>query len=172
MTPAARHTDPAHADTVQTELTDRFIGVTTEWVQQLIRMNSLVAAELGLIPTDLHCLHVLQQRGPETSGTLGECVGLSAGAATRMIDRLESAGFVVRERGGADRRRVTVSATAEGLQRAGASYGGLTERTRADLADFTAEERQVIVRFVETSLRSVEAEATALAERGAPAGSA
>ncbi|WP_207892957.1 MarR family winged helix-turn-helix transcriptional regulator [Micromonospora sp. MW-13] len=151
------------------ELTDRFIGAITDWVQQLIRMNTLVATDLGLIPTDLHCLHVLQQDGPMTTGKLGEHVGLSAGAASRMIDRLESAGFVTRARDVADRRKVTVATTPAGLERAGTAYGGLTERTRRDLASFTSDELQVIIRFVELSLRSVESEASALATRGTPA---
>lgn len=150
---------------VEAELSDRVIGTITEWVQQLIRMNSLVAADFGLISTDLHCLHVLQQEGPTTTGKLGERVGLSAGAASRMIDRLETAQLVARSRDGADRRKVTVATTTAGLERASAAYGGLTERTREDLAAFTPEELQVIVRFVESSSRSVETETTALAER-------
>lgn len=150
---------------VEEELADRFIHAITEWVQQLIRMNSLVATDLGLISTDLHCLHVLQQGGAMTTGKLGELVGLSAGAASRMIDRLESAGFVTRARDGADRRKVAVSATSAGLERAAASYGGLTERTRRDLANFTADELRAIVQFVELSLRGVETEAIELAER-------
>lgn len=157
---------------VEEDSTDRFIGAITDWVQQLVRMNTLVATELGLIPTDLHCLHVLQQDGPMTTGRLGEHVGLSAGAASRMIDRLESAGFVTRTRDVADRRKVTVATTLAGLERAGAAYGGLTERTRQDLASFAPDDVQMIIRFVELSLRSVESEASALAARGTPAGRA
>ncbi|SMX77816.1 DNA-binding transcriptional regulator, MarR family [Brevibacterium aurantiacum] len=142
---------------------DRLIDAITDWVQQLIRMNALVAAGSDLIPTDLHCLHVLQQTGPTTTGKLGEQVGLSAGAASRMIDRLESTGFVERSRDISDRRKVTVSATVSGLQRAGAAYGGLTARTRQDLEGFSASELDVLMRFVAQSVRSVEAAATSLA---------
>ncbi|MFN3601916.1 MAG: MarR family winged helix-turn-helix transcriptional regulator [Dietzia sp.] len=142
---------------------DRLIDAITEWVQQLIRMNALVAADSGLVPTDLHCLHVLQQTGPTTAGKLGERVGLSAGAASRMIDRLEATGFVVRARDTTDRRRVTVSATDAGLQRAGSAYGGLTARTRKDLEGFSASELAVLTRFTEQSLRTVESAASNLA---------
>lgn len=142
---------------------DRLIDTITEWVQQLIRMNALVAADLGLIPTDLHCLHVLRQLGPVTTGRLGEQVGISPGAASRMIDRLEANGFVQRARDAVDRRKVTVSATDVGLRRASAAYGELTARTRRDLDEFTASEMSVLTRFVRKSLGSVESAATGLA---------
>lgn len=151
------------------ETTDRFISVVTEWVQQLIRMNALVAAELNLVPTDLHCLHVLQHDQPMTTGKLGDQVGLSPGAASRMIDRLELAGLVVRTRDTSDRRKVTVTTTRAGLERAGAAYSGLSERTEQDLRSFSTEELQAIIRFVELSLHSVASEATALAARVTPA---
>lgn len=142
---------------------DRLIEVITNWVQQLIRMNALVAASSGLVSTDLHCLHLLYRGQPMTTGKLGEQVGLSAGAASRMIDRLESAGFVERVRDERDRRKVTVSVTASGLTRAGAAYGGLTARTGRDLEEFSGDEIAVLIRFVELSLRSVESEAGSLA---------
>lgn len=144
---------------------DGLIGAITEWVQQLIRMNALVAAELQLVPTDLHCLHVLHQQGPMTTGKIGEHVGLSAGAATRMVDRLASAGFVTRTRSEDDRRVVAIAATPTGLERAGSAYGGLTERTHTDLASFTPEECRVIIRFVEASTHSVSAELRGVAAR-------
>lgn len=164
-TAASPTAQPAQADAVSA---DHFIRVVTEWVQQLVRMNSLVAAGLGITSTDLHCLHVLEQHGETTTGRLGARVGLSAGAASRMIDRLESAGFVTRRRDGTDRRKVTVAATPTGLERAGAYYDGLTRRTRADMARLKAEELQVVIRFVESSVRSVDAEAGRLVDRIAP----
>ena len=148
---------------------DRFIGDVTDWVQELVRMNALVASGLELTPTDLHCLHLLQQDGPTTTGRLGERVGLSAGAASRMVDRLEDAGFATRSRDAADRRKVSVAATAAGLRRAGAAYAGLTGRTLRDLAHFSAEDLEIINRFVSLSLQSVRAEADDLAAGGTSA---
>ncbi|PXX59779.1 DNA-binding MarR family transcriptional regulator [Nocardia tenerifensis] len=134
-----------------------------DWLQQLIRINSLVASRMGVIMTDFHCLHVLQQSGPTTPGALAARVGLTAGSATRMVDRLEAAGCVTRAPDPKDRRKVVVVPTQEGLDRASSYYSGLTEQTHRDLADFTDEELAVLLRFVERSLASAVAEADRLA---------
>ncbi|WP_227999169.1 MarR family winged helix-turn-helix transcriptional regulator [Nocardia australiensis] len=133
-----------------------------DWLQQLIRINSLVAARMGVIMTDFHCLHALQQSGPTTPGALAARVGLTAGSATRMVDRLEAAGCVTRAPDPKDRRKVVVVPTPEGLERASSYYAGLTAQTHRDLADFTEEELQVLLRFVERSLASAIAEAERL----------
>lgn len=133
-----------------------------DWTQQLIRINSLVAARMGVIMTDFHCLHALQQGGPTTPGALADRVGLTAGSATRMVDRLEAAGCVTRAPDPKDRRKVVVIPTVEGLERVNAYYAGLTARTHRDLADFTEAELKVLLRFFERSLASAAEEADRL----------
>jgi len=66
------------------------------------------AAAVGLNSTDFSCLNLLALSGPLTAGQLAERTGLTTGATTRMIDRLEQGRFVRRERDPADRRRVIV----------------------------------------------------------------
>ena len=63
---------------------------------------------LSLAPTDLVCMCLLQLNGPATPGWLAEMTGLTTGAITGMIDRLERAGYVHREPDPEDRRRVIV----------------------------------------------------------------
>ncbi|KAA8887624.1 MarR family transcriptional regulator [Nocardia colli] len=138
------------------------IELLPDWIQQLIRINSLVATQMGVIMTDFHCLHALQQGGPTTPGALAARVGLTAGSATRMVDRLEAAGCVTRAHDPKDRRKVVVVPTPEGLERVSSYYAGLTARTHLDLADFTDAELQVLHRFVERSLASAVAEADRL----------
>jgi DNA-binding MarR family transcriptional regulator len=66
------------------------------------------AAALGLGGTDLYALNSLDIGGPMTSGELADATGLTTGATTRLIDRLERAGHVRRTPDAADRRRVYV----------------------------------------------------------------
>ncbi len=141
---------------------DTLLELLPDWIQQLIRINSLVASRMGVVMTDFHCLHVLQQGGPTTPGALAARVGLTAGSATRMVDRLEAAGCVPRAPDPKDRRKVVVVPTPEGLERASSYYADLTARTRDDLADFTDEELRVLVRFVQRSLASALEEADRL----------
>jgi DNA-binding MarR family transcriptional regulator len=73
-------------------------------------VHSLLASEaLGLAPTDLVGMCLLQLHGPVTPGWLAEMTGLSTGAVTGLVDRLERAGYVTRAQDPHDRRRVIVA---------------------------------------------------------------
>jgi DNA-binding MarR family transcriptional regulator len=69
------------------------------------------ARRLGVNLTDLHCLSIIQSRGGVTAGELATEAGLTTGAITGVIDRLERAGYAVRERDPDDRRRVAIAVT-------------------------------------------------------------
>lgn len=137
---------------------DALVELLPDWIQQLIRINSLVAERVGVIMTDFHCLHALQQGGPTTPGALAAKVRVTASSATRMVDRLEAAGCVTRMPDPSDRRKVVIVPTPAGLDRIASYYVGLTARTHRDLADFTDDELKVLHRFVKRSLFSASEE--------------
>lgn len=90
--------------------------------------NQAVADHLGLHPTDLQCLNLLTlEGGPVTTGRVAELTGLTTGSATRLVDRLERAGYVVRQRDAADRRRVLVATVPERI----AEFGRVWDRLGA-----------------------------------------
>jgi len=70
--------------------------------------SQAVAERLGINSTDLECLDFIVMRGAVTAGELAELTGLTTGAITGVIDRLERAGFARRERDSSDRRKVHV----------------------------------------------------------------
>ena len=81
-------------------------------------VHSLLAAEaLGLAPTDLMGMCLLQLHGPATPGWLAEMTGLSTGAVTGMVDRLERGGYATRAQDPRDRRRVIVAPDLERFAR-------------------------------------------------------
>ena len=81
-------------------------------------VHSLLASEaLGLAPTDLMCMCLLQLHGPATPGWLAEMTGLSTGAVTGVVDRLERGGYVTRAQDPHDRRRVIVAPDVERFAR-------------------------------------------------------
>jgi DNA-binding MarR family transcriptional regulator len=67
-----------------------------------------VAVRFGLSESDIETLEALLERGASTAGRLGELTGLTSGAVTRVIDRLEQSGYVRRVPDPSDRRRVIV----------------------------------------------------------------
>lgn len=98
---------------------------------------------LGLNPADLRCLDWLSE-GPMTASRLAEATGLSAAAATAMIDRLERKGFVVRRRDAADRRQVLVEMTETGIDRIRGLYGPLVAEGAPLLARFTTPQLEMM----------------------------
>jgi DNA-binding MarR family transcriptional regulator len=79
-----------------------------------------------------------------TASRLAEATGLSAGATTSMIDRLERKGFVRRRRGDGDRRQVMVEFTDEGIRRVGELYGPLVAEGEPLLGSFSKEQLDVM----------------------------
>jgi DNA-binding MarR family transcriptional regulator len=77
---------------------------------QGVLYSQAVAARLGINSTDLECLDVIIMRGPVAAGELARATGLTSGAITGIIDRLDRAGLAKREPDAADRRKVLVRA--------------------------------------------------------------
>src|SRR5918997_2193098 len=67
----------------------------------------------GMNLTDLQCISILASTGPITAGRLAEEMGLTTGSVTGVIDRMERAGYVRRERDPNDGRRVIVRPVSE-----------------------------------------------------------
>src|SRR5579859_5517579 len=66
------------------------------------------AARTGMTATDMQVIDNLDSAGPTTAGQLADLTGLTTGAITGMLNRLEEAGLVRRERDPDDGRRVIV----------------------------------------------------------------
>ena len=77
---------------------------------QSVLISDLMASLVGLNSTDLECLDLLHAAGASTAGRLATHTGLTSGATTAVIDRLERAGFVKRRRDPGDRRVVVIEA--------------------------------------------------------------
>jgi DNA-binding MarR family transcriptional regulator len=73
-----------------------------------IVFHTAIADKLGLNPTDHKALGLMAREGSVTAGRLAELTGLTTGAVTGMVDRLEKAGFVQRIRPTTDRRQVII----------------------------------------------------------------
>ena len=80
-----------------------------------IMFHQAVADRLGLNPTDHKCLLFLMD-GPRTAGELAGLSGLTTGAITAAVDRLEAAGYVRRVHDAGDRRRVLVEIVPETVE--------------------------------------------------------
>src|SRR5580658_5577894 len=115
----------------------------------LMNVMSQAAADIiGLNATDLNCLNILSFSGSLTAGELAKATGLTTASITGVVDRLEAAGFVTRERDLHDRRRVVVSLV---LEKAVSDVAPVFAPMVADWQDlargYSDDELQLIVRF-------------------------
>jgi DNA-binding MarR family transcriptional regulator len=87
------------------------------FVTELLVSSFEATEAVGLNSTDIGSLCLLLLHGPMPAGRLAELTGLTTGAVTGVVDRLEKANLVRRELDAADRRRVIVTADAERVER-------------------------------------------------------
>ena len=104
------------------ELLDRVLRRVSA---QSVLLSDAVANHVGVNSTDLECLDLLFLAGPTTAGQLAGHAGLTTGAMTAVIDRLERAGFVRRAHDANDRRRVLVEVLPRALERIQPLYAPL-----------------------------------------------
>jgi DNA-binding MarR family transcriptional regulator len=115
----------------------------------LMQLMSQAAAErIGINATDLNCLNILSFSGQLTAGDLAKATGLTTASITGVIDRLEEAGFVRRERDAADRRRVVVHLeTGHALATIAPVFGPMLGAWRRLTDQYTDDELRLIVAF-------------------------
>ena len=111
--------------------------------------DEAVSERLGINRTDLRCLDLLEQHRPMTAGALAEASGITTGAMTFVLDRLEGAGFVRRQRDEGDRRRVLVDLEPEGADRAWSVHEPLVLDARHAASGFDLDELDVVRRFLQ-----------------------
>ena len=138
-----------------------YVPLIRHFAANLIAFHSVVAQRLCLHVTDLKGLRILE-RGPMTAGELGEEAGLSGAAVTALIDRLEKAGYVFRERGTGDRRRVTIHVIAEKMTQVDRHYEGQRVSMSKLLSQYSAKEFSAIADFLEQTTRVLANEAKKL----------
>ena len=121
---------------------------------QGVLLSTAVAERVGLSSSDLECLDYIVMAGAEaiTAGELAAATGFTSGAITGLVDRLEKAGFVRREPDRADRRKVRVVPVEAAVQRLGAYYTPLAQRTEALWAQYTEEQLRTVLDFTQRSV--------------------
>ncbi|NEB77430.1 winged helix-turn-helix transcriptional regulator [Streptomyces sp. SID14478] len=123
---------------------------------QLRRLNSEInrlvhdfAAAQGLHATDVQALAaILDADSPLTPGRLREHLGLTSGAVTACLDRLERAGHIRRSRESTDRRVVHLHYEAGARATARASFRPLADAAASAMDRFSADELAAALRFL------------------------
>ena len=132
------------------------------------QLDEVVALQFALNRTDLRCVGILYRRGRVTAGELAEESGLTPGAITTVLDRLERGGYANRVADPADRRRVLVVSTVATREIGDRVQGEVELAARQLLEGRDAAELTVIRDFLRGTRSVYESQIAALTAEAAP----
>jgi DNA-binding MarR family transcriptional regulator len=130
------------------EVFDELIHEVRRSQEATQRFDAAVAEAAGVNLTDMRCLEVLGLEGPVTAGRLAEATGLTSGAMTTALDRLERRGYARRVRDTTDRRRVLVEMLPIAMEGAGRFYGEHMAHSQQLFARYTKPQLELLLDFV------------------------
>ena len=121
-----------------------------------------MARKIGVVQTDLKTAEILKEKGPITAGELATITGLSTGAVTALIDRLEKSGYVKRVRHQTDRRKVMIVPIIERQEEIQSHYRALGDEAKSVCSVYSEEELTLVLKFVENMTGILEEESRKL----------
>ena len=127
---------------------------------QTVFMHQAIAQTVGLNATDTKCIDLILREpgGSVSAGQLSEMTGLTTGAITHILDRLERRRFVERIRDTEDRRRVYVRVRLESLKPLAPKYEAVGKAYRDLLEGYSSKELQFICDYMEKTSQLSERE--------------
>ncbi len=146
-------------------LIERILALLRATDADMDRIEEAAAARLGVHRTDFRCLDILSRGTALTAGALAAAAGLSTGAVTALLDRLERAGYVRRGRDPEDRRRVVIEVTSTTTEEVWPVFARLVASSNAMLRDFSREELETILRFSERQAELIKQHAQTITRR-------
>lgn len=157
--------DDAEDEARQTRMTD-ISTLLRRLKSESDRLALAVAADQHLGHTDIAALmHVMEHDAagqPMTAGDLQRVLGLSSGATTAVVDRLEAVGHARRDRDPGDRRRIRLHWDTKGREVGMRYFGPLAGRLVAVLDGFDDAEQEVVRRFLAEVVEVYDSHATAI----------
>ncbi|NSL53187.1 MarR family winged helix-turn-helix transcriptional regulator [Calidifontibacillus erzurumensis] len=124
-----------------------------------VLFHQKIAQQLGLNPTDHKCLDLIMKNEWMTAGELAQITGLTTGAITGVIDRLEEKELVRREKDPNDRRKIVVVANKEkAFNEISPLFTSLGNAMNELYKQYSKKELETILDFVTKSIQIVENE--------------
>lgn len=114
-------------DQVRQQRLDELIDMIRDLSDETVLYHQAAAEKFGLNATDTKTASLLRKMGPVPAGVIAERLGLTAGAVTNIIDRLEHAGFVRRKSDPKDRRKTLVELVPKKIREASKVYTSMSD---------------------------------------------
>jgi len=140
--------DGADSTRQRRRLTAVIKGSLRELTVQLSLLNRQVGAHADLHDADFGCRDLIHLHGPLSTGALARLAGLRPATMTGILDRLERAGWIARDRDPSDRRTVVVRALRGRNAEVFRLYSGLHNSMDQICAGYTHAELELIADFL------------------------
>jgi len=137
-------TDPKKIDLmIRTNMAAREYGI------QMTLYRNMIFEKLGINGTDMECLGFLLSKRISTPTELAKYTGISSGATTAMLDRLEKGGFIERRPNPDDRRGTLIVLAKSGAGRVAPWYAPVGKAQEELILNYSEDELQLISGFFE-----------------------
>ena len=128
----------------KTDLEQKALVAVMNYGVNLTMFRNAISDWAGLNTTDMECLRLLFQKGMATPTELARHTGLTSGAATAMLDRLEKAGLIERRPNPNDRRGTLITPDALSAEKMAAWFAS-ARKAQADLISYYSESELEII---------------------------
>lgn len=146
------------AKPTKAELVDKVILGARQYGISNVLFRNVIADQLDINVTDMECLGLLFHKGVATPSELSRHTGLSSGATTAMLDRLEKSGLIERTPNPEDRRGSLIALVKSGAEKVGPWFTSVREAQNQLVSRYTAHELEILLDFFERSTEMWEAE--------------
>ena len=140
------------------DLVERVILGARQYGISTVLFRNLVGEHLGVNVTDMECLGLLFFKEVATPSELSSYTGLTSGATTAMLDRLEASGLIERRPNPNDRRGTLIHLRKSGVEKVAPWFASARQAQNALVSSYSDDELQIIADFFERSTNMWEEE--------------
>jgi DNA-binding MarR family transcriptional regulator len=148
------------------DLVDALVQEMPRYISASVRYQIAVADQLGMPLADVHAVGALLELGPTGVRALADVMGMTTGAVTRLVDRLEAGGFVRREPDPTDRRRVVLRVVPERVGDISRYYESMGDRWQRQIEVYSDAELRFLVEFLRRGRENARVETDQLRTEG------
>lgn len=148
----------------KTDLKKRALMAVRDYGIQLTLFRNAMSERSGFNVTDMECLRLLYLKGVATPSELARQTGLTSGAATAMLDRLEKAGFIERQPNPEDRRGTLILPVKSGAQKVASWFESARKAQDELISSYSEKELEIISDVFERFVKVWEQERLKLGE--------
>ena len=138
------------AKPTKTDWKKRVVLAAREYGISTVLFRHMVGEKLGVNVTDMECLGLMFYKGLATPSELARYTGLTSGATTAMLDRLEKGGLIERRPNPEDRRGTIIALTSSGANRVAPWFAAVRQAQDELVAQYSESELETISSFLES----------------------